>query len=405
MKQDTQTSTQPRRRSELDVMGMLIVVGLVFFHAAQIFSGGAMYVQNEPPSMAALAFVAFASLWGMPLMFLMAGTAVWYSLRKRTVGEFARERFRRLFIPFVVGLPLLVPPQVYTMLKGDPTYQEGYLQFLPRFFQVRFTLSEFPLFIEGELFRISTLYFLLYLFTFTLLLLPFFLYLRRPAGQAVVERLATVFSRRWAIFLLALPVAVIEAALGTDDLGNWNRFAWLPFIVYGFLFACDGRFERALSRHWKSTLILGVIAFTAWMTGMGYQILVLEVDPAMNCGAVGVLTRFLKGMASWFWVVAIMGLAGRGAASSGDSKPQPSSNKPTFMDRLAEYAQDARLPFYILHQTPIVVIGFYVVQWEVSALVKYLAICLSTLVVTLLLYDIGVRRTNLTRFLFGMRPK
>jgi len=144
-------------------MGMLIVIGLVFFHTAQIFSGGDFYVMNEPPSMAALAFVAFGSLWGMPLMFLM---------------------------PFVVAVPLLVPPQVYyAVLRSDPTYQESYLQFLPRFFRVRFTLSEFPLFIEGELFRISTLYFLLYLFTFTLLLLPLFLYLRRPALTALHQRL------------------------------------------------------------------------------------------------------------------------------------------------------------------------------------------------------------------------
>ena len=412
-------TAKPERRRELDMMGMLIVVGLVFFHTAQIFGGGDFYVQNEPPSMVALAFVAFASLWGMPLMFLMAGTAIWYSLRKRSVGEFVRERFRRLFVPFVVGLPLLVPPQVYTMLKGDPTYQESYLQFFPRFFHVRFTLSEFPLFIEGappdELFRISILYFLIFLFVYTLLLLPLFLHLQKPAGRRLVERLATVFSRPAAIYLLALPMAVIEAMLGTESPGAWNRFAWVPFIVYGFLFACDGRFERALGRHWKSALILGVFAFAAWMTGMGYQIQVLEVDPLMNYGPVGVLTRFLKGMASWFWVVAIMGLAGRGSRprarqernveSGRDAHPRPPRTKSTFMDRVAEYAQDARLPFYVLHQTPIVVIGFYVVQWEVSALVKYLVICLSSLVVTLVVYDIGVRRTRLTRFLFGMRPR
>ncbi len=263
--------------------------------------------------------------------------------------------------------------------------------------------------------RHNTQYFLIFLFAFTLLLLPLFLHLRRPAGQAVVGKLAPVFSRRWAIFLLALPVAVIEATLGTEGLGAWNRFAWLPFIIYGFLFACDGRFERALERHWKSALILGVLLFAAWMTGIGYLLQVLEVDPLMDYSAVGVLLRFLKGIATWFWVVAIMGLARRGsqprarqkenAESGRDSKPQPSRNKPTFMDRVAEYAKDARLPFHVLHQTPIVVIAFYVVQWEVSVLVKYIVTTLSSLVVTLVLYDVGVRRTRLTRSLFGMRPK
>ena len=50
-------------------------------------------------------------------------------------------------------------------------------------------------------------------------------------------------------------------------------------------------------------------------------------------------------------------------------------------------------------------IGSFVVQCEVSVLTKYVVIALFSLVVTLLLYDIGVRRTRLTRFLFGMKPK
>ena len=75
------------------------------------------------------------------------------------------------------------------------------------------------------------------------------------------------------------------------------------------------------------------------------------------------------------------------------------------MDRVTRYAGESQLPFYVLHMTPIVIIGFYVVQWDVNALLKYLVIVLSALVVALLLYDIGVRRTRLTRFLFGLRPK
>ena len=75
------------------------------------------------------------------------------------------------------------------------------------------------------------------------------------------------------------------------------------------------------------------------------------------------------------------------------------------MARVAGYVKGAQLPFYVLHQLPIVVIGFYVVQWEVYALVKYIVISLGSLVSTLVLYDIFVRRTILTRFIFGVRPR
>ncbi len=68
------------------------------------------------------------------------------------------------------------------------------------------------------------------------------------------------------------------------------------------------------------------------------------------------------------------------------------------------YASEAQLPIYVLHQTIIVAIGFFVVTWGLDWPLKYLVIALATLVATLGLYDVLVRRTQLTRFLFGMKP-
>ena len=146
--------------------------------------------------------------------------------------------------------------------------------------------------------------------------------------------------------------------------------------------------------------------------------LVLEIDPFTDYSALSVAMRFLRGFASWFWVVAIMGLLNRGRRSGAQKErrateikhgSQPHSldrsREPSLKERIAGYVKEAQLPFYILHQTPIVLIGYYVVQWNVNALYKYIVISLSALVVTLVVYDIGVRRTRLTRFLFGMRSR
>jgi glucan biosynthesis protein C len=73
--------------------------------------------------------------------------------------------------------------------------------------------------------------------------------------------------------------------------------------------------------------------------------------------------------------------------------------------RAVAYAAEAFLPVYILHQTVVFVIGYYVVQWEMAALLKYFVISLSSLAATLLLYELAVRRTQVTRWLFGMRPR
>lgn len=413
-------STENKRRGELEVMGMLVVFGLVFFHTAQIFYGGDFLVMNEPSSILALVFVAFASLWAMPLMFFISGITIWYSLRKRTTVGFIRNRIRRLFIPFVAGLILVVPPQVYYGLKVDPAYHESYLQFYPRFFDVQFAL-EFPLFIKGvppdEFFRLSTLYFLIDLFVFTLLLLPIFLHLQTPRGKQLVERWANLFARPGAIFALALPIGVTEAILGSDFPGSWNPFAWLPLIFYGFLFTCDKRFGSVLQKQRKFSLIMGIITFPLWFFGIGMLSTIFQVDPSTDYSLLSVLVRFLKGFGGWFWVVAIMGLATRLPRSksirtrNGETSlkilihESEDTHKPVFKDRIVAYTKEAQLPFYILHHLPVVIIGFYVVQWEVGALVKYIVISLSSLIVTLVLFDVGVRRTKLTRFIFGMKEK
>jgi hypothetical protein len=73
---DTAPQTQPTRRRELDAMGALVVLGLVFFHSAMIFDRLDWFIQNEPSSDLALLFTGFGSMWGMPLMFIIAGMAI-----------------------------------------------------------------------------------------------------------------------------------------------------------------------------------------------------------------------------------------------------------------------------------------------------------------------------------------
>ena len=76
-----------------------------------------------------------------------------------------------------------------------------------------------------------------------------------------------------------------------------------------------------------------------------------------------------------------------------------------FFGRVLEYANEAVLPFYVIHQTVIVIIGFHVVKWAAGVAVKYFTISLASVAMTVLLYDVFVRRINITRFLFGMKPK
>ncbi len=144
MAQEIHQSAQLRRHREMDLMGMLIVVGLVFFHGARIVGGTGFYVENTdqglPARIVADYLLGFGNLWGMPLMMLIAGTAFWYSLRKRTAGQFLLNRVQRLLIPFFTGMVVIFPPVVWFGLKfHEPSYNESYWQFLGRFLDVRFS--------------------------------------------------------------------------------------------------------------------------------------------------------------------------------------------------------------------------------------------------------------------------
>lgn len=80
---DSQPVAQaPGRRAELDVLRALVVVGLVFFHTTVIFGAGEFPIKAATENRVAAVFLGFGATWGMPLLFLISGTGIWYSLRR-----------------------------------------------------------------------------------------------------------------------------------------------------------------------------------------------------------------------------------------------------------------------------------------------------------------------------------
>ena len=69
------------------------------------------------------------------------------------------------------------------------------------------------------------------------------------------------------------------------------------------------------------------------------------------------------------------------------------------------YGNEAVLPFYLFHQTIILSVGWYVIRWDTGILIKFLIIAVASFVLIMVLYELLVRRFNMVRFLFGMRPR
>lgn len=381
-----QANSKQERRYYLDWLRVFCVILLIYFHTAAIFyfgSLGEFYIRNERSSREMIAFVLFVHQWHMPLFFLLSGAASWFALEKRTAMQYITERCWRLFIPFVFGTLVLVPPEVYYRLLSNPNYHDSYFQFYPQFFNGIRPVGNFEW---------GHLWFLIYLFTFSMLALPLFMYLK-AAGQGWLSKLATLVDRNGrAVFLLALPLAVVEGALrphwpGFQNLYNdWANFLlYLLYFIYGYVICSDDRFEQTVVRNLKP--ILG-IAFTSIIILFGLW--ESDILPERGYCVEYILYQMLRGINSWFWVITFLGL-GRKYLN--------------FNSKVLQYLNEGSYPIYLLHQTVLVPLGFYVVQWRTGVMEKFWLLSTVCLIVTIALYDLLVKRNLVLRFLFGLKLK
>jgi surface polysaccharide O-acyltransferase-like enzyme len=391
------------RRPELDALRLLVIFGLIPIHAARIFDDFDFYVRNPTPNMVFTVVVMLAALWAMPLLFLTSGMTLSYALRKRSPAAFVVERTKRLLVPFIFGVVVVIPPLTYIELLGKPGHHQSYWSFLPRFFDVR-PAWDFPYVFAGRtwLFETAHLYFIYFLFVFSLLLLPLLLFLRRPRSKGAVDAIAAMLASPGVILLLGIPIALLQGWLGAESSGGWNRWVYFLAVLYGCLVAVDPRVMGSIVR--QRWLALGAaLTATLALLGWGLALDAAGVD-ALEDGGIAIAWRMLMGVAGWSGVVAVLGISAALVAGRRAVGDLAASRDEGRLARLGRYAQEAVLPIYVLHLTVVAAVGYVVVGWSTSSLVKYLTIVVVSFAGALLLFEL-VRRIQLARFLLGMRPR
>jgi peptidoglycan/LPS O-acetylase OafA/YrhL len=430
------------RRPELDLIRLVVVLGLVFFHAGLVFdTRDDFYVKNSQTTEAVTWVAGLGVVWAMPALFLIAGLGSWHSIRRRGAGGFVRERLLRLGVPLVFATLTIVPVPQWLRFKAAG-YDGSYWQFLGQFFDVRLSLSNVPFLVRGEYFETGHLWFVVLLLTFSLLLALFARWWPAPSAAVL---------RRGLILLPAVPFAVIGAVLGMEEaFAGWSRWAYLLFFLCGFVLAGDERLRVAMRRDARVAAVAGLVLFG----GAGWALGWAGGEPFTDMTAKAILARVLFGAAGWFWLVAILGLLDRPTRdapppSPADAPPSPvtapllpgggpllpgggpllPADAPPLLGggppapgggraapgggpvapgggrAVLGYLGAAALPLYVLHQPIVVVVAYFVVRWQLPMPLKYLVIVAISFAVMLAVYDLGVRRTRVTRFLFGMRSR
>ena len=350
---------------------------IFLFHNARFFNEDDWHVKNFQVDFGMSVFVAVLDHFIMPLFFVLSAIAIYYALKKRTNAEFMRERVFRLLIPLGVGMFTHIMIQVYIENITHARFIGTFWQFIPHYF------NGFYAFGGNFAWMGLHLWYLMMLFLFSWLMLSTFQRINR--SQDFTVKLADFITKPLGVYLIIIPLFLMELlvslspeTIGRRDFGGWSPLTYLVFFVIGYLLATDTRYRPAIEKVRFISLTMSLL------TVLGAYILLAE----MNVPSTNPLYLLVRAANSWSWLLTFMGFASRHL---------------NFSNGFLKYANEGVLPFYILHQTVIVVIGYFIRDWAWAIFPKYLFLASTSFIMIMVLYEFIVKRVNALRYLFGMK--
>jgi glucans biosynthesis protein C len=372
----TCTNQKPERQFYIDWLRILLILSVFLFHIGMIFNTWGWHVKNDQLYGGMLKnIMTFLHYWRMPLLFLISGAGTYFALGKRTSAQYLGERFRRLFIPFAVGVFTLVPVQVY--IEKVSSYN-SLLEFYPHMFE-----GFYP---EGN-FSWHHLWFIIYLFVIALLISPFLGLLRSARFARFTERIESIFSKPLALNILIIPLLLSQLVLrsyfevNTNDLvHDWASMAlYIIFFMSGFILLPSKKISEAIRKQ-RLLYLAEAVAVT---------IIMFRVPSLIGSERTG---EIIWDVSSIF-VALTCGITALGFGKQ-------------YLNRDSKFrilANEAIFPFYLLHQPVIVVVGYFIVSLNIAVLLKFVLITISSFAIITGLYLLLIRRMNFLRIIFGMK--
>ncbi|NUQ82374.1 MAG: acyltransferase family protein [Bacteroidetes bacterium] len=377
-------SGSPQRLHDLDWLRVIAVLLVLFFHVGMFFNPWGWHIKNEETSPLFIYPMHWMHEWRMPLLLFVSGAGTFLALRSRTMPAYAGERFRRLMIPLIVGMLVIVPPQIY--IEKSAQYS-SFLQFYPSIF----TTGPYP---AGNL-SWHHLWFILYLFLYSVLSIPLLRWLKSDRSEGFYAWLNTWISRPYGflsgVLVILLTQAILRPFFPEETHGlidDWAAFTqYYCFFIAGFIFYRSPVIWYSISTHRRIHLATGLISLAVMMTMVSSDYWPWRTFPDWN----DAISRFwfINGvLMGWSWVLTIIGY---GQAYL--NQPHP------WLSRLNE----GIYPFYILHQTVIILVAapFISIHWPIWT--EYLLISLLSLICTVGIYWFVIMPVPALRFLFGMK--
>ncbi len=374
----------------LDWLRVIAVFGVFISHTADIFDTLYWHTRQNGQGISWNALATFGAEWGMSLVFLLAGASAWFALLSRSSKQFIGERFKRLLIPFIVAFIVLSPFQAYILAyfiaSGYSNFHGDLFQFFTYFFEY--------IHIGGDL-RFLTIYgyhlwFLAFLYIISMIALPILMYLKQARGSRIILRLVALCNIPAGLFIFVPPIALIRIILWAPYPGyqGWTDFyTWFIIFVFGFILFANNTFQAIIRKQGKIFVSVAFVCIVSLIiANFAGGLSQLENAPSYSAGYM--FYQLLLSIAMWSMVISALYLAMRFL---------------NFSNKVLQYANEAILPFYILHEPVIIIIAFFVLAWDIPTGVKYVFVSTAALLITLALYELLIRRIKPIRWLFGMK--
>jgi glucans biosynthesis protein C len=404
-----QGSAASRRLHYLDWLRVLVILGVFVAHVFLPFAGGTWLINAGETLVTASLIAVIGNQFGMPLLFLVSGAGTYFALRKRSGRQFSLERAQRLLIPYLVGVILLSPIQAYYEAIQHGRYSGGFIQFLPQFFTLdRFNCCDLTW--AGA--YGYHLWFLVFLFVYSLVALPLFLFLGSQRGAPVLRWFGVAFKHPVMLMLFAVPMGIAQVILRASFPAylGWADFVWWGlFFVAGYIIFANHNLIQTVRRSlWVAMVVIGLtviaIVFLAVSTFIELETLIsldqfgkylgepatALVQPALSASItnayIGVM--FIMAFNAWALVILLVSLAMRFL---------------DFTNRRLLALSDISMPFYVIHHPVIVIVGFYVVQMGLPTPIMVIVLGLLAFVFSIGFIGLFISPYDVLRLPLGMR--
>lgn len=375
------------RRHDLDWIRVIAFGLLILYHVGMFYVPWDWHVKSPDPVEWLEPVMMFTNPWRLTLLFLVSGAATRFMADKMSAGALTRSRLARLLPPLVFAMFVIVPPQSYYEIVEQIGYAGSFADFYPKYA----TSAGHWCDADGCLITPTWnhMWFVAYLLVYSLILGTMLALARRQIGRlqrGLEHVLAGPGVLIWpaaCLILLRLtlaPVFEITHAL-VDDW--YNHALSFSAFLFGFLIAKSDRLKAGFIAWRWPALGLALVAY-AWWAGYAWA---FRAEDAVAPEALRWAGRVAYGLDQWAFIAAALGFGAKHLNRGGPA---------------LRYLTVGVFPFYIVHQTVIVVAGHHLAKVGLPQSLEAAILVSATFAACFASYE-AVRRLGPLRPLFGLK--